>query len=99
MPSTLLWYVLLVLTMFERNQSRASQAAQILVSYSKPVHFCIGLKKKIKFWVLGRYVFQFPLYNMNMPQTLGCYLGEKQAAVPSIPPPCETFLPCLGAVC
>lgn len=25
-------------------------------------------------------MFQFPLYNTNMPQTLGCYLGEKQGA-------------------
>lgn len=36
-----------------------------------------GLKKEI---ILGRYVFQFSLYNRNMPQTLGCYLGEKQTA-------------------
>lgn len=35
------------------------------------------LKKEV---ILGRYVFQFSLYNRNMPQTLGCYLGEKQAA-------------------
>ena len=33
-----------------------------------------GLKKKIKFWVLGLYVFQFTLYNRNMAQSLGCYL-------------------------
>lgn len=25
-------------------------------------------------------MFQFPLYSRNVPQTLGCYFGEKQAA-------------------
>lgn len=39
-----------------------------------------GSRKKIKFWVLGLYVFQFPLSNRHTPQTLGCYLEEKLAA-------------------